>query len=113
MENKLDYVGQRIPRKEGPEKATGRAIYTVDIQPPGMLVGRILRSPHPHAVIRHLDTKKANIIYEAAIAYMRDPQPTYGEIYIWVLSVGASIRIFLLLRAKRNAGILIMSGSLK
>jgi len=59
MENKLDYVGQRIPRKEGPEKATGRAIYTVDIQPPGMLVGRILRSPHPHARILNIDTSRA------------------------------------------------------
>ena len=43
----LDYVGRSIPRKDGPDKVTGRATYTVDIKLPGMLVGRILGSPHP------------------------------------------------------------------
>ncbi len=59
MENKLDYVGQRVPRKDGPEKVTGRARYTVDIRLPGMLVGGILRSPHPHARILNIDTSQA------------------------------------------------------
>lgn len=59
MENKLDYVGQRIPRKDGPVKVTGHAKYTVDIQLPGMLQGRILRSPHPHAKILKIDVSKA------------------------------------------------------
>ncbi len=59
MGNKLDYVGERIPRKDGPEKVTGRAKYTVDIQPAGMLVGRILRSPHAHARIMNIDTSRA------------------------------------------------------
>ncbi len=59
MENKLDYVGQRIPRKDGPAKVTGRAKYTVDVQLPGMLVGRILRSPHPHAKILNIDVSRA------------------------------------------------------
>ena len=52
----LAYVGQRILRKDGPEKVTGRAKYTGDIQLPGMLVGRILRSPHAHARILNIDT---------------------------------------------------------
>ena len=59
MEQKLDYVGKRLPRQDGPEKATGRAKYTVDLQLPGMLVGRILRSPHPHARIIGIDTSLA------------------------------------------------------
>ena len=59
MEQKLDYIGRRVPRKDGPEKATGRAKYTVDIQLPGMLVGRILRSPHPHARIIGIDASLA------------------------------------------------------
>jgi len=59
VENKLDYVGQRIPRKDGPVKVTGRAKYTVDVQLPGMLVGRILRSPHPHAKILNIDVSRA------------------------------------------------------
>jgi 4-hydroxybenzoyl-CoA reductase subunit alpha len=57
--DKLSYVGQRIPRKDGPEKVTGRAKYTGDIHLSGMLVGRILRSPHPHARILNIDTSRA------------------------------------------------------
>ncbi|MFH1243618.1 MAG: molybdopterin cofactor-binding domain-containing protein [Pseudomonadota bacterium] len=59
MGDRLDYVGQRIPRKDGPEKVTGRARYTADIQLPGMLVGRILRSPLPHARILNVDVSRA------------------------------------------------------
>jgi CO/xanthine dehydrogenase Mo-binding subunit len=55
----LQFVGKRVPRKDGPDKATGRANYTVDIKLPGMLVGRILRSPHPHARILNIDTSRA------------------------------------------------------
>jgi len=55
----LAYIGQRIPRKDGPSKVTGRAVYTGDIHLPGMLVGRILRSPHPHAKILNIDTSRA------------------------------------------------------
>ena len=62
MENRLDYVGQRIPRKDGPAKVTGRAKYTVDVRLPGILVGRILRSPHPHAKILNVDVSRANCL---------------------------------------------------
>ncbi len=55
----LQYVGKSILRKDGPEKVTGRALYTVDVHLPGMLVGRILRSPHPHARILHIDDSQA------------------------------------------------------
>jgi 4-hydroxybenzoyl-CoA reductase subunit alpha len=55
----LAFIGQRIPRKDGPAKVTGRAVYTGDIHLPGMLVGRILRSPHPHAKILNIDTSRA------------------------------------------------------
>jgi 4-hydroxybenzoyl-CoA reductase alpha subunit len=55
----LQFVGQRVPRKDGPDKLTGRAVYTVDIKFPDMLVGRILRSPHPHAKILNIDTSRA------------------------------------------------------
>ena len=55
----LLYVGKPVPRKDGPVKATGRAEYTVDIVLPGMLCGRVLRSPYPHAKILGIDTSKA------------------------------------------------------
>ncbi len=57
--SELDYVGKRIPRKDGPDKVTGKAIYSVDIQLKGKLVGRMLRSPHAHARILNIDTSKA------------------------------------------------------
>ena len=41
------------------EKATGAARYTVDIKLAGMLVGKVLRSPYPHAKILKIDTSKA------------------------------------------------------
>ncbi len=57
--SELDYVGKRILRKDGPDKVTGKAIYTVDVQLKGQLVGKILRSPHAHARILDIDTSLA------------------------------------------------------
>ncbi len=57
--SELNYVGKRILRKDGPDKVTGKAIYTVDLQLKGQLVGRILRSPHAHARILDIDTSLA------------------------------------------------------
>jgi 4-hydroxybenzoyl-CoA reductase alpha subunit len=52
-------VGHCLPRTDGLAKVTGRAVYTDDITLPGMLVGRLLTSPHAHARIRSIDTSKA------------------------------------------------------
>lgn len=52
-------IGKDLPRKEGPIKAGGKARFTSDMGLPGMLVGKILRSPIPHGIIRHLDTSRA------------------------------------------------------
>src|SRR5262249_34146069 len=46
------WVGTRPVRPDGVPKVTGRALYGADLAMPGMLVGRILRSPHAHARIR-------------------------------------------------------------
>ena len=53
------YVGTRPVRPDGVPKVTGTAQYGADLAMPGMLVGRILRSPHAHARIRAIDTSKA------------------------------------------------------
>ncbi|MFQ5506052.1 MAG: xanthine dehydrogenase family protein molybdopterin-binding subunit [Planctomycetota bacterium] len=55
-------IGRRIPLIDARRKATGQAIYTDDIRLPGMLVGKILRSPHPHARIISIDTGGAERI---------------------------------------------------
>ena len=52
-------VGKRIPRLDGPVKVTGQAKYSYDINRPGLLHGRILRSPHPHARIVSIDLAAA------------------------------------------------------
>ena len=52
-------IGQRLRKTDGLAKSTGRARYTDDISLPGMLHGKILRSPHPHARILSIDTSAA------------------------------------------------------
>jgi 4-hydroxybenzoyl-CoA reductase subunit alpha len=61
-EPKLRLLGGRIPYIEGPLKVSGRAEYTDDIKRPGMLVGRLLRSPHAHARIVSIDVTEARQI---------------------------------------------------
>src|SRR5260370_446868 len=56
------WVGTRPLRPDGVPKVTGRALYGADLAMPGMLVGRILRSPHAHARIRSIDTSKAAVL---------------------------------------------------
>jgi len=52
-------IGKRITRIDGPVKASGRAKYTYDINQPGLLFAKILRSPYAHAKITALDTSEA------------------------------------------------------
>ena len=52
-------VGKRPIRHDGADKVTGKAAYGADIDLPGMLHGKVLRSPHPHAKIKSIDTSKA------------------------------------------------------
>src|SRR5947207_10196139 len=52
-------IGTKVQRLDGPDKATGRAKYSFDINRPGLLHARILRSPHAHARIRTLDAGPA------------------------------------------------------
>jgi len=56
------FVGKRIPRLDGALKATGKAEFAGDIVLPGMLYGKILRSPYPHARILNIDVSKAQNI---------------------------------------------------
>src|ERR671919_2782697 len=56
---KFSVVGQRVQRIEGFDKVTGESKFIADIQLPGTLVGKVLRSPYPPARIRHIDTSKA------------------------------------------------------
>ena len=53
------WIGKRTPRPDGIDKVTGRAAFAADFSLPGMLWGRVLRSPHPHARIRSINSDKA------------------------------------------------------
>ena len=52
-------IGQSVPRRDLSGKLTGDAKYAADVQLPGMLIGRILRSPHPHATVVAVDASAA------------------------------------------------------
>ena len=53
------FVGKSVPRLEGGEKVSGKLRYAADIEIPGALSAKILRSPLPHARIVKVDTSKA------------------------------------------------------
>ena len=53
------WIGKRTIRPDGEDKVTGRAAYSADTKMPGMLWGKVLRSPHAHAIIKSIDTSAA------------------------------------------------------
>jgi CO/xanthine dehydrogenase Mo-binding subunit len=53
------WIGKRTIRPDGMDKVTGRAQYSADSKMPGMIWGGVLRSPHPHARIKSIDTSAA------------------------------------------------------
>jgi xanthine dehydrogenase YagR molybdenum-binding subunit len=78
---KLTSVGHGQPRIDGAERVTGQATYTADIQLPGMLYGKILRSPHPHAKIKKIETRRAEKVpgVYTVLTYKNIPKiPFYG-----------------------------------
>ena len=52
-------IGKRISRVDGPLKSTGRAKYTFDYNPQGLLYGKVYRSPYAHARVVSVDTSAA------------------------------------------------------
>ena len=74
----FNVVGSRPIRHDGAEKVTGRARYSADINLPGMLYAKVLRSPHAHARIKNIDTSKAEAMsgVKAVVTSAALPQPT-------------------------------------
>jgi len=52
-------IGKRIDRVDGPQKSSGRAKYSFDINRPGMLWGKMATSPYAHAKVTKIDTSAA------------------------------------------------------
>ena len=70
--NGLKWIGTRQPRPDGVDKVTGRARFGADISLPGMLVGKVLRSPLPHARLKSIDTSKAEALPGVKAVITRD-----------------------------------------
>ncbi|HEY7243672.1 MAG TPA: 4-hydroxybenzoyl-CoA reductase subunit alpha [Xanthobacteraceae bacterium] len=72
-------IGSYVPMIDGPDKVSGRAKYTADLIAPGMLAGRIYRSPYSHAEILDVDTAEAlRLPGVKAIVTGADCERTFG-----------------------------------
>ncbi len=74
-------VGKSVPRSDARAKATGTAIYADDMKLPGMLHGKLLRSPHAHARILNIDTSRAEALpgVKSVITGRDIPKVKYGN----------------------------------
>jgi CO/xanthine dehydrogenase Mo-binding subunit len=69
------YIGKRgVRRLDGYEKASGRALYTIDLKLQGMLCAKFLTSPYAHASIKSMDTRRAEV-YPGVRAVLRYDDP--------------------------------------
>jgi len=71
-QNGQHYVGTRTIRPDGVDKVTGRARFGADYNLAGQLIGRVLRSPYPHARIVSIDTSKAEALPGVKAVITRD-----------------------------------------
>ena len=72
-------IGTPVVRPDGAEMISGQAVYGPDVTQPGMLWGKILRSPLPHARIRSIDVEKARALPGVTVITARDvPDRRYG-----------------------------------
>ena len=100
-EMKFKVIGKSPIRHDGNDKVTGRALYGADMTLPGMLYGKVLRSPHPHAriksididdLINHPDCKAVVTAKDLASAPEITKDPLYGQVRI--PNVLASDKVF-------------------
>jgi CO/xanthine dehydrogenase Mo-binding subunit len=75
MSHDNKWVGQRTPRPDGVDKVTGSAQYAADYSMPGMVWGKVLRSPHAHALIKKIDTSKAEALQGVVAVMTGDDLP--------------------------------------
>jgi CO/xanthine dehydrogenase Mo-binding subunit len=94
---RLKVVGQRPVRPDGVEKVTGRAQFGADVSLPGMIVGKVKRSPHAHARIVSIDTRKAAalagvkaVITAADFPELDSQQVEGGEVFVNMRDLSAN-----------------------
>jgi CO/xanthine dehydrogenase Mo-binding subunit len=72
-------IGSRPLRPDGIDKVTGRAIYGADVKLPGMLYGKVLRSPHAHARIVSIDASAALALRGVRTVITAQDLPAIGD----------------------------------
>jgi 4-hydroxybenzoyl-CoA reductase subunit alpha len=79
MSSDFSIIGKRTAMVDAAGKTTGAGRYTDDLSLPGMLIGKILHSPYPHARLKRIDTRRAEAL-EGVVAVVRgtDAPKTYG-----------------------------------
>ena len=78
----MSALGRRVRPDQWDERTSGAAVYTTDIVLPGMLEARILRSPHPHADIRSIDTARAEAHTGVAAVITADDLPDHAYLHL-------------------------------
>ena len=80
----MDTIGTSVPRIDAIDKVTGRAAYVGDLEVPGMLHGKVLRSPMPHALVSEIDVSQALLLPGVVAVLTRDHlegiDPYYGAV---------------------------------
>jgi CO/xanthine dehydrogenase Mo-binding subunit len=81
-EREFKVVGTRPVRPDGVDKVTGRAKFGADLKMAGQLVGKVLRSPHPHARIKSIDISKAAALAGVKAIVTRDDFPDQASEFV-------------------------------
>ena len=79
MNHGFSIIGKPTAMVDAAEKTTGSGKYTDDLSMPGMLIGKILHSPYPHARIKHINTSRAEQLDGVVtVAVGKDAPNPYG-----------------------------------
>jgi xanthine dehydrogenase molybdenum-binding subunit len=87
MERKFNILGKATPRKDGIARVTGRERYSVDVNLPRMLHGRILSSPYAHAHVKSIDVSEVEAMGAVCLTFGDIPQVCYNERIITIPKV--------------------------
>jgi len=86
-DQQFSIIGKNQSRIDGHERVTGTAKFTHDIDLPGLLYGKILRCPHPHARIKRIATQKAEQLpgVRAVLTHLNTPRILWhaGQTYLF------------------------------
>lgn len=103
----LKLIGARVPNVDARDKVTGGRGFPMNVSLPGMLHGKMLRSPYPHARITRIDTTEAEALPGVKCVITPDdvPQDKYTPVYfVPVLSEGSVMDMVIMSREVRYVG---------